>query len=76
MVVPVATTPAFAPGVPKALFATTILGGPANVTRYDVTADGQKFLINSVPQETTPAGRPTPLTVVLNWTAGLKPQGN
>ena len=34
---------------------------------YDVTADGSRFLINTTPEESTPA----PLTVVLNWTSGL-----
>lgn len=33
---------------------------------YDVTADGQRFLIG------TKVGEPTPVTVFLNWTAGLK----
>jgi len=35
---------------------------------YDVTADGQRFLINTLPEQTTSS----PITVVLNWTAGLK----
>jgi hypothetical protein len=70
-----ATTPLFTPGVPKALFAAPIWGGgtTTNVTRYDVTADGQKFLINALPTDTTTAASPTPITVVLNWTAGLTP---
>ena len=37
---------------------------------YGVSADGQKFLINSTPQQSGAA--PAPITVVLNWTAGLK----
>jgi serine/threonine protein kinase/dipeptidyl aminopeptidase/acylaminoacyl peptidase len=63
----------FQAGIPKALFAATLAGGGivANDTRYDVTADGKKFLINSLPTETTSAP-PSPLTVVLNWQAGLK----
>jgi hypothetical protein len=36
--------------------------------RYDVSADGQRFLINSVAQETNP----TPMTVIVNWAAALK----
>jgi Tol biopolymer transport system component len=74
MAVEVAATPAFTPGVPKALFAAPIWGGgtPNNVTRYDVTADGQRFLINVLPPETT-AAPAAPITVVLNWDAGLKP---
>lgn len=64
---------AFQSGIPKVLFAAPIFGGgtATNTTRYDVTADGKKFLINSVPAETTPGTSP-PITVVLNWQAGLK----
>ena len=36
---------------------------------YDVSADGQRFLINTAPERTTTSA---PITVVLNWTAGLK----
>jgi hypothetical protein len=35
---------------------------------YDVTADGQRFLL----LQSAPAQGPAPLTVVLNWQAGLK----
>jgi Tol biopolymer transport system component len=34
---------------------------------YDVTGDGRRFLVNTRPDESDPA----PLTIVLNWTAGL-----
>jgi hypothetical protein len=37
-------------------------------SRYVASADGQRFLINSLPEEETSA----PVTVVLNWTAALK----
>ena len=37
-------------------------------SRYDVTAYGQRFLI-SVP---APATNASPITVVLNWSAGLE----
>jgi eukaryotic-like serine/threonine-protein kinase len=59
--VDIQTTPAFEAGVPKDLFATPLSGGS------DVTADGQRFLVNQ-PAESAPA----PATVVLNWTADLK----
>jgi len=36
--------------------------------RYAVSADGQRFLINSALEQATSG----PITVVLNWTAGLK----
>jgi eukaryotic-like serine/threonine-protein kinase len=73
MAVEVSLTPVFSARVPKALFAAPIFGGGGapNVTRYDVTADGQKFLINSVAGESREAP-PAPITVVLNWQAGLK----
>jgi len=35
---------------------------------YDVSADGQNFLINTLPEQDSSA----PITVVLNWTAGLQ----
>ena len=38
--------------------------------RYDVTADGKRFLINTRAQ--LEEATSTPITVVLNWTAGLK----
>jgi hypothetical protein len=53
-------------GVPIALFPTLELVGR---NRYDVTADGQRFLINTPVQEDTSM----PITVVLNWTGALKP---
>ena len=41
---------------------------PPYPTDYAVTADGQRFLVNTVvDQPTHPA-----LTVILNWTADLK----
>jgi hypothetical protein len=50
MAVEVTTNPTFKAGIPKALFKTSILstfGLHRNVTRYDVSADGKKFLINT-----------------------------
>ena len=65
----------FQAGIPKVLFTTPIWGGGGanNVTRYDVTSDGKKFLINSLPTETTAAASP-PITVVLNWQQTLQPK--
>ncbi len=54
-------------GVVKQLFATRIVTF-AGFYQYDVSADGQRFLINTSPEQATLA----PITVVLNWTAGLK----
>ena len=60
-------------GQPVPLFQTT-LNMPVNplLKRYDVTADGQRFLIIS-PVASAPAqANPNPITAVINWTAALK----
>jgi Tol biopolymer transport system component len=36
---------------------------------YDVSPDGRRFLVNMPPEVTT---APAPITVVVNWTAGLR----
>ena len=56
---------AFQVGAARPLFPTRarILG-----YAYDVSPDGQRFLINRYGEETTSV----PITVVVNWTAGLK----
>jgi len=73
MAVEVSTTQTFKKGVPKELFSAPIWGGgtSTNVTRYDVTADGQRFLINAVPSGGS-GGEVTPITVILNWPQLLK----
>ena len=35
---------------------------------YDVSADGQRFLVNTLVEETTSSA----ITLVVHWTAGLK----
>ena len=78
MAVDVGTTSQFEARIPKALFQTRIvgsglglgLGETAYIFRYSVTADGKRFLINSEQAETGAASQP--ITVVLNWAAGLK----
>jgi hypothetical protein len=68
--VPVTTDGAtFSAGTPHALFDVEVPEpNPPYPTDYAVTADGQRFLVNTVvDQPTHPA-----LTVILNWTAGLK----
>ena len=62
--------PSFEAGIPVLLFeshmaatGTTV----ANLFQYDVTADGKRFLV--VTNNVTAA---PPLTVVVNWNAGLK----
>jgi Tol biopolymer transport system component len=57
-------------GQPKLLFAAG-RGAPVDTPAYywDATADGSRFLLNLRGEETTTSA---PLTLVLNWTAGLK----
>ena len=56
----------FEVGAVKPLFGTHTSGGGRD--RYDVSADGQRFLISTVPEQVASA----PITIVLNWAAGLK----
>jgi hypothetical protein len=73
MAIDVSSKPVFQAGIPRVLFAAPILGGNAigNVHRYDVTADGKRFLINTIGGAMNSSSS-NPITVVLNWTAGLK----
>ena len=71
MAVSIASGATFSAGTPQTLFQTRIYGLiPSNyyTQQYDVTPDGQRFLINVDATDTNAA----PLTVVLDWTAGLK----
>jgi WD40 repeat protein len=56
----------FEVGVVKPLF--DIRAVPVQRYPFDVSADGQRFLINTLPEQASSA----PITVVLNWTAGLQ----
>ncbi len=56
------TGAAFQPGVPKQLFAASPNPG------WDVTADGQRFLMGVTPGQRGDE----PITVVLNWQAALR----
>jgi len=71
MAVPVRSGSSFQFGVPVPLFKTKTVGGASYNSgysaQYDVTPDGQRFLLNTEADATA-----TPLTVVLNWTAALK----
>jgi serine/threonine protein kinase/Tol biopolymer transport system component len=63
--------PTFESGIPQPLFeAHLFLQGVTQVfEEYDVTADGKRFLLNSVGGSSESA---RPLNVVLNWDAGLR----
>src|SRR5262249_22465390 len=58
---------AFEVGAPHELFKASFSIWPYG---YDVAPDGQRFIINGVPHGSESA--PVSITVVLNWTAGLK----
>jgi dipeptidyl aminopeptidase/acylaminoacyl peptidase len=57
---------AFRAGAPKPLFATQIARQP--FASYDVTADGQRFLVTEFVQ----AEAPEPITLVVDWPAALR----
>ena len=52
----------FRPGAPKPLFQTRLDLDP-NLRQYDLTADGQRFLLN----QRLPDNPEAPITVVFNW---------
>ena len=58
----------FEPGAPTRLFAVPVIPYIVSRDTYAVSADGNRFLISRPAGETAA----TPITVVLNWTAGLK----
>jgi serine/threonine protein kinase len=59
----------FEVGAPQPLFEMRIGKLPLTGSPfYDVTRDGRRFIVSTVVEETAP----TPMTVVLNWNAGLK----
>jgi Tol biopolymer transport system component len=68
MAVPVKTGDVFEAGAAMPLFETRIRTAPA-WPQYDVSSDGQRFLINTM---TETAAEQEPITLVLNWTADLK----
>ena len=76
MVAKVSYTPRFTTTVPVPVFSTSIQnnaatgGGGPDTFNWDVTADGQKFLLPTVATQEHPPQ--PPIIVVLNWTALLK----
>ena len=57
----------FEAGIPRALFDLRI-NSINGFSDYDVTADGQRFLVNTLVEQNARS----PVTVVMNWTADLK----
>jgi eukaryotic-like serine/threonine-protein kinase len=77
MAVDIATQPVFAAGKPRMLFQGPYLPTPLTNPNYDVSQDGQRFLMLK-PSESTGAA-PTQINIVLNWFEELKrrvPTGN
>ena len=68
MAVDVKTSPSLAFGVPHILFEVP-LGNLSSFDLYSVTRDGRRFLFPTLQRDTVP---PRPITVVVNWNAGLK----
>jgi len=70
MAAPVSTRTSFEAGTPVALFQANpqemVATSEQNV--YDVSRDGQKFLVNTKAQQ----ANTQPMSIILNWTASLK----
>jgi Tol biopolymer transport system component/DNA-binding winged helix-turn-helix (wHTH) protein len=56
-------------GRPQALFRAAVPSLNVFINWYAVTADGQRFVINTAAGK----GNEQPITVLVNWSAGLKP---
>jgi eukaryotic-like serine/threonine-protein kinase len=65
MAVPIKRDTTFEPGIPLPLFQTRVTGLTDVRTHYQVSADGQRFLVNTVDA----ADRGAPIQVVVNWQA-------
>jgi len=69
MAVDIVTQPAFSAGRPKLLFEGPYLLSAGNLPAYDVSRDGQRFLMVEESRQEQP---PTQINVVLNWFEELK----
>jgi Tol biopolymer transport system component len=68
------TTPTgFAMGVPRKLFDVGTLALSRLTTRYDVTGDGQRFLLNVPRTSASSLSANPPIRVVVNWTTPSQP---
>jgi eukaryotic-like serine/threonine-protein kinase len=70
MAVDIATQPGFAAGKPRMLFEGSYLPTPLTNPNYDVSPDGQRFLMLKPTEQAETA--PTQINVVLNWFEELK----
>jgi eukaryotic-like serine/threonine-protein kinase len=71
MAVDIATRPSFTAGKPRVLFEGRYNPAPGTTPNYDVSPDGQRFLMIK-PSEASEAAAPTQINVVLNWFEELK----
>jgi hypothetical protein len=69
MAVEVTAQPAFSAGEPKTLFEGPYVISPRSAADYDVSPDGQRFLML---KSADAAPRPEQINVVLNWFEELK----
>jgi len=70
MAVDITTQPGFAAGTPRMLFEGQYVLTPGTVPNYDVSRDGQRFLMIKAVEQSQAA--PTQINVVLNWFEELK----
>jgi serine/threonine protein kinase/Tol biopolymer transport system component len=70
MAVDIATQPGFAAGKPRMLFEGPYVPTPVTYPNYDVSPDGQRFLMLKRSEQAQAA--PTQINVVLNWFEELK----
>jgi hypothetical protein len=70
MAVDIATQSGFVAGKPRMLFEGRYQRTPATSPDYDVSADGQRFLM--LKSDEQDASAPTQINVVLNWFEELK----
>jgi serine/threonine-protein kinase len=70
MAVDIATQPGFAAGTPRKLFEGRYELAPVPINDYDVSPDGQRFLMVKPTEQEQAA--PTQINVVLNWFEELK----
>ena len=61
-----AAGPTLEVGTPRLLFETRVDCSTIEVSCFDVTPDGKKFLVIE------PTGSAAPVALIQNWTAGLK----
>jgi serine/threonine protein kinase/Tol biopolymer transport system component len=70
MAVDIATQPSFTAGAPRMLFERPYEPAPFPIANYDVSQDGQRFLMLKSVEQSEAA--PTQINVVLNWFEELK----